>query len=102
MARPERKLALTFQPLTLQRWNDLEKLFGERGACGGCWCMSWRLTHSQFDAQRGRRNKSAFKSLVASGPPPGVLAYFSGEPIGWCAVAPREVHKRFEKSRILA
>ena len=102
MARTKRSSALTFQPLTLKRWTDLEKLFGERGACGGCWCMSWRLTRAQFDAQRGRRNKAAFKSLVASGPPPGVLAYSAGEPIGWCAVAPREVHKRFEKSRIMA
>jgi len=102
MARTNRRLALTFQPLTLERWKDLEKLFGERGACGGCWCMSWRLTRSQFDAQRGRRNKAAFKALVANCPSPGVLAYSAGEPVGWCAVAPREVHQRFEKSRICA
>jgi len=30
---------LTFRPLTRARWRDLEKLFGERGACAGCWCM---------------------------------------------------------------
>ena len=93
---------LTFHPLTPQRWPDLERLFGARGACGGCWCMSWRLTRAQFDRQKGARNKAAFKNIVATGPAPGVLAYSGAEPVGWCAVAPREVHKRMENSRILA
>ena len=93
---------MTIRPLTLQCWSDLEKLFGKRGACGGCWCMSWRLKRSQYMKQQGPRNKSAFKRIVASGPPPGVLAYSGAEPVGWCAVAPREVHQRLENSRLLA
>ena len=93
---------LTFKPLTPQRWGDLEKLFGARGACGGCWCMSWRLTRAQFDKQKGSPNKAAFKKIVTAGPAPGVLAYSGREPVGWCAVAPREVHERMENSRILA
>jgi len=32
---------LQFHPLTPERWTDLAKLFGERGGCGGCWCMYW-------------------------------------------------------------
>jgi hypothetical protein len=31
---------LEFHELTSERWGDLEALFGERGACGGCWCVS--------------------------------------------------------------
>ena len=27
-----------YHSLTPDRWGDLEALFGERGACGGCWC----------------------------------------------------------------
>lgn len=34
---------LEFHPLTQDRWADFEELFGERGACGGCWCMYWNL-----------------------------------------------------------
>jgi len=100
--RTKERARLTFHPLTPERWGDLEKLFGERGACGGCWCMSWRLTRAQFEKQKGLPNKAAFKALVAAGPAPGVLAYSGAEPIGWCAVAPREVHERMENSRILA
>jgi hypothetical protein len=34
----------------LANWIDLEKLFGAHGACGGCWCMWWRLKRSVFPA----------------------------------------------------
>jgi GNAT superfamily N-acetyltransferase len=102
MRRTKHLDGLTFHPLTPQRWRDLEKLFGARGACGGCWCMSWRLTRSQYERQKGLPNKAAFKAIVARGPAPGVLVYSGAEPVGWCAVAPRQAHARLETSRILA
>ncbi|MBM4430292.1 MAG: GNAT family N-acetyltransferase, partial [Chloroflexi bacterium] len=40
-----------FHRLTPERWADFEELFGPRGAAGGCWCMWWRLTQREFDAQ---------------------------------------------------
>ena len=43
---------LTFYPLTPERWKDFEELFGPRGACGGCWCMWWRLKRSEFEKLR--------------------------------------------------
>lgn len=92
---------LKFHPLTPDRWLDVERLFGERGACGGCWCMFWRLAHSDFMRQRGEMNRKAFKSSVDSGSVPGILAYASGQPVGWCAVAPRETFARLERSRVL-
>jgi GNAT superfamily N-acetyltransferase len=33
---------------------------------------------------------------------PGVLAYAGGQPVGWCAVAPREQYPLLERSRTLA
>ena len=71
---------LEFHPLTPDRWPDLERLFGERGACGGCWCMWWRLKRSAFERQKGARNKKAFRELVRKVDPPGLLAYVSGQP----------------------
>jgi GNAT superfamily N-acetyltransferase len=93
---------LRFHPLTRNRWPDLEALFGERGACGGCWCMTWRLTRTQFGKQKGDGNKKAFKKIVAAGPAPGVIAYAGKQPIGWCAVAPRESYPVLDRSRVLA
>jgi GNAT superfamily N-acetyltransferase len=94
-------LHLEFHPLTPERWPDLEKLFGENGACGGCWCMWWRLTRSQFMKQRGKANREALKSIVESGDIPGILAFSDRHPVGWCAVAPRESFPSLERSRIL-
>ena len=96
------KLKLQFQPLTPARWRDLEKLFGERGACGGCWCMWWRMKRAKFKLDKGEKNKRAFKKIVASGEVPGIIAYADSEPVGWCALAPRENYPLLENSRVLA
>jgi GNAT superfamily N-acetyltransferase len=90
-----------FSPLTPSRWKDFETLFGERGACGGCWCMLPRLRRSDFEKQKGAGNKRAMKRLVESGPPPGLLAYADGRPVAWCALAPRETYHALSNSRIL-
>ncbi len=96
-----KKPKLNFQPLTPDRWPDLERLFGERGACGGCWCMWWRLTRAQFNEQKGAANKAGFKKIVESGQKPGVLAYVNGNPVGWCSVGPRENYPVLERSSVL-
>jgi GNAT superfamily N-acetyltransferase len=99
--KQEKILNLDFHPLTADRWNDLEKLFGKHGACGGCWCMWWRLTRTQFNKQKGEANRMALKQIVANGEPPGILAYDKGEPVAWCSVAPRETYGTLERSRTL-
>ena len=94
-------LALNFQPATPSRWPDVEELFGERGACGGCWCMFWRVPRKDYEANKGAGNKRAFKRIITSGAKPGILAYIGKEPVGWCAVAPREDYIALERSRVL-
>lgn len=95
------KWALTFHPLRPDRWGDFETLFGERGACGGCWCMAWRLKRSVFQQNKGTANKAAMKMLVQADEAPGILAYSGKQPIGWIAVARREQYTILERSRVL-
>ena len=97
----QKKLDLSFHAATASRWADLEELFGERGACGGCWCMFWRLPRKEFDAGKGAGNKRALKRIVNSGREPGIIAYQGKEPIAWCALAPRDDYIALERSRIL-
>ncbi len=92
---------LEFHPLTVQRWSDFEELFGPRGACGGCWCMWWRLKRSEFDQQKGEGNRQAMKAIVESGEIPGLLAYLDGVPVAWCSVAPRERFGVLQRSPVL-
>lgn len=87
-------------PLTPERWDDFVTLFGKRGACGGCWCMLWRLKRAEFAAKQGVGNKRAMKRIVDSGEIPGLLAYLDDVPVAWCAIAPRSAYPRFETTRI--
>jgi GNAT superfamily N-acetyltransferase len=98
---PTANSKLEFHPLTPERWRDFESLFGERGACGGCWCMWPRLPRSQYEKRKGAGNRRAMKKLVDGGHMPGIIAYQNGRPIAWCSVAPREEFLRLERSRIL-
>ena len=88
-------------PATSDRWSDIETLFGPRGACGGCWCMWWRLTRAQFEEQKGDGNHHSLHDLITNGSTPGLLAYTDGHPVGWCAVAPRSEYSALSRSRIL-
>jgi GNAT superfamily N-acetyltransferase len=82
-----------FFPATADRWADVEALFGSRGACGGCWCMTWRLPRAEFNRNKGDANRHALHELMRKGPAPGVLAYADGKPAGWCAVARSRILK---------
>jgi GNAT superfamily N-acetyltransferase len=92
---------LTFRPLAPKRWGDFEKLFGQRGACGGCWCMLWRMARAEFERVKGEGTRAAMKWLVDAGERPGLLAYLKREPVAWCAVAPRMCYPALERSRVL-
>ncbi|MCZ6664866.1 MAG: GNAT family N-acetyltransferase [Gammaproteobacteria bacterium] len=95
------EIKITTHPLTAKRWDDFVTLFGEHGACGGCWCMLWRLRRKDFEARKGAGNKRAIKSIVSAGETPGILAYEGREPIGWCALAPRDQYPALDRSRVL-
>jgi GNAT superfamily N-acetyltransferase len=92
---------LSFHPLTSKNWKDLEKLFGEDSICRSCWCMWWRQSSSEWQKRRGSDRKEALKTIVGQGRVPGILAYSSGQPIGWCSISPREEFHRLERSRTL-
>ena len=86
-------------PASPDRWEDLEQLFGPRGACAGCWCMWWRREPAEWGRGKGEGNRKALREVVRGGDPPGLIAYVAGVPAGWIAVAPREAYPRLQRSR---
>jgi GNAT superfamily N-acetyltransferase len=92
---------IVFHPATPSRWKDIERLFGERGACGGCWCMAWRLPRKEWEAGKGAGNRKRLRTLIRMNGRPGVIAYHGREPVGWCAVAPRRDYPALARSRVL-
>ena len=82
-------MKLTIRPLTPDLWPALEDLFGNGGACSGCWCMYWRIG-SAYRKRPREENKAAFREVVERGPPPGLLAFDGDVAVGWCQLTPRD------------
>ena len=52
------------QPMTRENWSAFEELFGPKGACGGSWCMHWRLQHAEYEKISAQGRHQAMKKLV--------------------------------------
>lgn len=92
---------ITVQPLTKNNWDQFTELFGIKGACGNCWCMYYRLKKADFiEGKTENGNLDRLQELVWNGKPAGMLAFYEGKAIAWCAFAPREDFIKLEKSRV--
>lgn len=92
---------LTFEPLSRENWSKFVQLFGPRGACGNCWCMYYRLSKQDYlEGKANDGNKEAMHNLVMNDFPTGIIGFYDGIPIAWCAFAPRERFIKLEKSRV--
>src|SRR5947207_9344135 len=81
-------MKLTIRPLTPDLWPALKDVFGENGACYGCWCMYWRIG-SEYRKRPREKNKEAFREIVKRRPPPGLVAFNGDKAVGWCQLTPR-------------
>jgi GNAT superfamily N-acetyltransferase len=63
--------------------------------------MWWRLKRSEYEKQKGEKNRRSLKRLVDAGAPVGLIAYDGRRPVAWCSVAPREHFPVLERSRVL-
>ena len=92
---------LTFEPLSKKNWTKFVQFFGDKGASGNCWCMYFRLKKQEFlEGKENDENKDVMKKLVWDNQPTGMLGFYEGEAIAWCAFAPRENFLKVENSRV--
>lgn len=81
-------MAIEIRPAT--DFADVKTLVGpKRPDANVCWCLSYRIPSKQNQQLHGTERGEFVKKLVAEDPPPGILAYDGGEPVGWAAVHPR-------------
>src|SRR3990170_1003038 len=90
------------EPLTPERWPDLEALFGRSGASYGCWCMFFRRSSTEMARAMSADNRAALRALAGTDPAPGLLAYDGDEPVGWVGLGPRSGFERLLRSPVLA
>ncbi len=96
------KMKITTKELEPTLWKDLENLFGEKGACGGCWCQAWKLEKGEkWDDVKGKVAKARLKKEVKTKSVYGVIAFEGDKPIGWCNFGPRKSYPRLNRARTL-
>jgi GNAT superfamily N-acetyltransferase len=78
--------------------DDLQRVFGTRGAAYRCRCQRYKLRPREAFAkfpveERARRLREQTRcGDPESGTTSGLVAYLDGEPVGWCAVEPRSAY----------
>lgn len=91
---------LDILPANEASWEDLQAVFGTRGDPSRCWCQRFRMLPGESWASVGAEELAfRLRQQTDCGHPEsdstsGLVAYLDGEPVGWCAIAPRNVHPR--------
>jgi RimJ/RimL family protein N-acetyltransferase len=94
---------LSIRALEPDDWTAIARLFGANGACGGCWCMWWRVEKGgkTWDEAKGEKNRARMAKLVKQGAVHAMIAFDRDEPIGWCSFGPHASFPRLLNSRVL-
>jgi GNAT superfamily N-acetyltransferase len=87
--------ALSIVPANEASWDDLQTIFGRRGAGSRCLCQRYKLKpRESFGSFPVEERAHRLREQTECGHPDsdttsGLVAYLDGEPVGWCAVEPR-------------
>jgi GNAT superfamily N-acetyltransferase len=85
----------TIVPANEASWDDLQTVFGTRGAAALCQCQRYKLRPREAFAKFPVEERALrLREQTDCGHPDsdatsGLVAYLDGEPVGWCAVEPR-------------
>jgi GNAT superfamily N-acetyltransferase len=102
VTKPPALATLDVRPLTPDRFQDLASLFGQGGDPKWCWCMYFRVRGLDWSNSSADGNRDGIRRLTQNGPPPGLVGYRDGRPVGWVSLGRRESYDRLEHSKLLA
>ena len=91
--------AMRCHPLTPDRFDDMDSVFGEQAVTRRCFCMHWRRPDGGYTDDRPNRER--FRDIAMDGPPPGLLGYLGEEAAGWVQVGPRNDFPTIRRSHLL-
>lgn len=97
---------LRIVPANEASWDDLQTVFGKRGAPAHCqyqWFQTpaaeWRALPVEERALRLHEQTGCDDADAST--TSGLVAYLGDEPVGWCAVEPRSVYVHLRSGRIV-
>jgi GNAT superfamily N-acetyltransferase len=85
-------------PANQATWEDLQQVFGTRGAAYRCQCQRFKLAPKEsfgstpVEDRAFRLRQQTDCGHADSGETSGLVAYLGDEPVGWCAVEPRPAY----------
>lgn len=95
-------MVVEIHPATGERFPDLAKILAPRRKdAPACWCLTYRVTSSEFGLLRGEDRPNRLRALCDREDAPGAIAYVDGIPAGWCAFGPRSEMGRLQRSRTI-
>jgi GNAT superfamily N-acetyltransferase len=103
--RKTNEAAISVVPANEARWEELQAVFGPRGAAHHCQCQKFKIRHAQWRsvsaAERAERQRAqAGCGRRTARRTSGLVGYLDGEPVGWCAVEPRTAYPRLLDSPV--
>ncbi|MCM3618326.1 GNAT family N-acetyltransferase [Sutcliffiella horikoshii] len=101
----EKKLRIV--PANEASWEHLELVLGE-ARCHGekCYCQRFKLPNPRWRETDDDERAFLLKLQTncgnsASTTTSGLIAFWEGEPVGWCALEPRNVYIKLRTSRVI-
>jgi GNAT superfamily N-acetyltransferase len=97
---------LTIVPANEASCDALQTVFGDRGEAHRCQCQRFKIPATQWDREKDAppiaERASRLRDQTACGhseseTTSGLVAYLDGEPVGWCAAAPRTAYVRLQR-----
>ena len=97
---PAEQLAIV--PANEVSWDDLAAIFGTTDA-GRCQCQRFKIVGCIWRDSTQEERTAMFRAQTACGDPEsptttGLVAYLDGEPVGWCAVEPRNAYPHLRRT----
>ncbi|MCB1406771.1 MAG: hypothetical protein KDK01_11075 [Rhodobacteraceae bacterium] len=91
--------ALVFRPLTPDLSADFLAVMGPSGACYGCWCTLFTMRPKARQATNADQRRQVMLDRIDAGPPPGLLMWHDGDPVGWMQIGPRALVPEWNNPR---
>ena len=90
--------AISVVPANVASCDDLQALFGTRGAASWCRCQRYKLAPRESFRSRPVEGVRRLQAQSECGHPgsdttSGLVGYLDGTPVGWCAVEPRTAYE---------
>lgn len=95
--------AISVVPANEASWDDLQAVF-DASDPRRCQCQFFKILDSDWRSHSAAELRSRLREQTHCGEPgssetSGLVAYLDGEPVGWCAVEPRDAYLRMRKMR---